>query len=373
MNDATNYAKSQADVFKQSLQYLVDAQNQQKMLDEQALSQRYTNLVNQVNQKRLPIEQQFGQDAKGAYVNKMLSQQNVNDSLNRMNLSNSGFGMGQRIGVDTAYGQNLNALTLNRNNQLTGINNEVTNVEGQRLTDLLGLQSQYAGRTGELNQYITKSVDEKYNQEYNNYMKNKEYEDMLKQQAWDNSYKNRALTTSSGGGGTSFTGGSAPLGDNPLPDPNIKQDAINRANAFIRALDKNAALIPDDTPLTTEEILARLGGGISNLESKNTTQPQVTQPAAKVDTTGPTIAKTTSTSNPLLQMEATPKTVTSANTKIVKQVSSPSTKLSTKAQQAMSRIPKNITSVELRKLLDTDVKYGKYTKKEADAIFNSFR
>ena len=60
MNDATNYAKSQADIFKQSLQYLVDAQNQQKMLDEQALSQRYTNLVNQVNQKRLPIEQQFG-------------------------------------------------------------------------------------------------------------------------------------------------------------------------------------------------------------------------------------------------------------------------------------------------------------------------
>lgn len=234
MNDATNYAKSQADLFKQSLQYLVEQQNQQKLLDEQALSQRYTNLVNQVNQKRLPIEQQFGQDAKGAYANKMLSQQNVNDSLNRMNLSNSGFGMGQRIGVDTAYGQNLNALTLNRNNQLSGINNEVTNIEGQRLTDLLGLQSQYAGRTGELNQYITKAVDEKYNQEYNNYMKNKEYEEMLKQQAWENDYKNRALKASSSGGGGSFGGGGTSFTDGGT------------------ILENNTPIQPAETPVTPQ-------------------------------------------------------------------------------------------------------------------------
>ena len=164
----------------------------------------------------------------------MLSQQNVNDSLNRMNLSNSGFGMGQRIGVDTAYGQNLNALTLNRNNQLTGINNEVTNIEGQRLTDFLGLQSQYAGRTGELNQYITKSVDEKYNQEYNNYMKNKEYEEMLKQQAWENDYKNRTLKASSSGGGGSFGGGGTIFTDGGT------------------ILENNTPIQPAETPVTPQ-------------------------------------------------------------------------------------------------------------------------
>lgn len=196
MNDAKNYASGQADIFKQSLQYLVEQQNQQKLLDEQALSQRYTNLVNQVNQKRLPIEQQFGQDAKGAYVNKMLSQQNVNDSLNRMNLSNSGFGMGQRIGVDSAYGQNLNQLMINRNNQLTGLENQITNLQGQQQSDMLGLQSTYAGRLGDLNKYIAESVNNKYQQEYSNYMAQKQYEDRLKQQAIDNTYRVNALNAS---------------------------------------------------------------------------------------------------------------------------------------------------------------------------------
>lgn len=248
MNDAINYAKSQADIFKQSLQYLVEQQNQQKLLDEQALNQRYTNLVNQINQKRLPIEQQFGQDAQGAYINKLLGAKQIEGNLSRMGLSSSGFGLTQQALNETGYGQNLNALTLNRNNQLSGINNEITNVEGQRLSDLLGLQSQYAGRLGELNQYITKSVDEKYNQEYANFMKNKEYEDRLKQQALDNSYRNRALTINSGGG----SGGGPAWVDGGITEPPVDKPPVNNPTTTITDPNKKLRITQSPARLSSK-------------------------------------------------------------------------------------------------------------------------
>lgn len=227
MNDATNYAKSQADIFKQSLQYLVEQQNQQKILDEQALNQRYADLVNQINQKRLPIEQQYGQDTQGIYVNKMLGGEQIRQNLSRMGLNSSGFGLTQQALNEASYGQNLNQLMMNRNNQLTGLENQITNLQGQQQSDMLGLQSTYAGRLGDLNKYIGESVNNKYQQEYSNYMAQKQYEDQLKQQAIDNAYRVKALNASGGGGGDLFTDSpkitptnDEPINNAPTLDPN---------------------------------------------------------------------------------------------------------------------------------------------------------
>ena len=49
---------------KNSLQYLIEQQNQQKMLDQQALTQRYTNLVSQINQQKTPIQQRYSQHTR---------------------------------------------------------------------------------------------------------------------------------------------------------------------------------------------------------------------------------------------------------------------------------------------------------------------
>jgi len=224
INDATNYATGKADIFKQSLQYLVDAQNTQRLLDEQSMNKRYGNLVEQINQKRLPIEQQFGQDSQAAYVNKLLGGKKIEGEVSRMGLNSAGYGLTQQAQNETGYGQNYNALMLDRSNKLTGIDSEVTNTQGQQQVDALGLQSTYAGRLGELNQYISESTNNKYNQEYDTFVKNKQYEeqlkqqeyenaikvkqyeDALKQQAWENDYKNRALNASgSSGSGSSDT------------------------------------------------------------------------------------------------------------------------------------------------------------------------
>lgn len=218
LNDAKNYASEQADIFKQSLQYLVEQQNQQKILDEQALNQRYTDLVNQVNQKRLPIEQQYSQDAQGVYVNKMLGGEQIRQNLSRMGLNSSGFGLTQQALNETAYGQNLSNLMMNRNNQLTGLENQIANLQGQQQADMLGLQSTYAGRLGDLNKYIGESVDKKYQQEYNNYIAQKQYEDRLKQQAIDNTYRANALKNS--GGNITFS--DTPITKEPVVDSRPK-------------------------------------------------------------------------------------------------------------------------------------------------------
>lgn len=376
LNEATKYATNKADLFKQSLQYLVEQQNQQKLLDEQALSQRYTNLVNQVNQKRLPVQQQYEQDAQGAYVNKMMGGQEIQQNLSRLGLNSGGFGISQQAANNTSYGQNLNSLMLNRNNQMTGINNEVTNIEGQKLTDVLGLNASYSGRMGELNQYIGEATNSKYEQEYSTFMKNKEFEEQLKQQAWDNDYKNRTLRASSSSGGSSgWTSGNSETAKSP--EQIIKNDVLTQANEYIKSLGQGLLPIPTNTDKTPEQIQAYVNYLKKEYEpyaDKTTTANSDLGVRAILGPKGPTKQNATNMLHPLAQVEENLKnSVTSASTKVIKQVSTPGIKLSKNAQTAIKMLPKNITATELRKILDKDVKYGKYTKKEADAIFNSFR
>lgn len=273
LNDAKNYASGQADIFKQSLQYLVEQQNQQKILDEQALNQRYADLVNQINQKRLPIEQQYGQDTQGIYVNKMLGGEQIRQNLSRMGLNSSGFGLTQQALNEASYGQNLNALMLNRNNQLTGLENQITNLQGQQQSDMLGLQSTYAGRLGDLNKYIGESVNNKYQQEYSNYMAQKQYEDQLKQQAIDNAYRLKALNASSGGGGGGvlFPEGTPkitptidePINNAPIVDPNkplkiTQSPARLSSKAALNYYDKNVV-----NNMTYAKLDKHLGDGLA--------------------------------------------------------------------------------------------------------------
>ena len=46
MNNANNYAQQQADIFKQSLQYLIDQQNTRKQSAMELLNRNYENAIN---------------------------------------------------------------------------------------------------------------------------------------------------------------------------------------------------------------------------------------------------------------------------------------------------------------------------------------
>ena len=149
-NDISSMAQGAATTFKDSLQYLVDAQNQQKLRDEQAATQRYQNLLTQINQQRDPIQQQYAQDSQSAYINKMLAGKQVGQNLNQLGLNTQGFGVSQMLQNETAYGQNLNQLTMGKNQALQGLDNQAVNATGEYNAGQLALSSTYAGRLADL-------------------------------------------------------------------------------------------------------------------------------------------------------------------------------------------------------------------------------
>lgn len=226
-NNISSMAQSAADTFKNSLQYLVDAQNQQKLLDEQTATQRYQNLLTQINQQRDPINQQYAQDSQSAYINKMLAGKQVGQTLNQLGLNTQGFGVSQMLQNETAYGQNLNQLTLGKNQALQNLDNQSINATGDYNADMLALSSTYAGRLSDLQKYIGEQSLNKYNTVYSQLAEAKAYEDQLAQIAWENDYKNRQLaeqkrqTNLSAGGGPVF-------GDN---SKDLKIDAFGNNQA----------------------------------------------------------------------------------------------------------------------------------------------
>ena len=178
---------------KNSLQYLIEQQNQQKMLDQQALTQRYTNLVSQINQQKTPIQQRYSQDTQGAYVNKMLAGKQLEQNLSQMGLNTQGFGVTQQMLNENSYGQTVGNLAMDRNTQLQNLQNQILNTQGQQQADLYSLDATYAGRLADINKYITESTQEKYNTEYARKLDEIRYGDQLKQQAVDNSFRNKQL------------------------------------------------------------------------------------------------------------------------------------------------------------------------------------
>jgi hypothetical protein len=196
-NEANKYAQQQADTFRNSLQYLIDQQNQQKLIDEQTATSRYQNLLTQINQQIDPINTQYKNDAQQAYINKMLGSKEIEANLSQMGLNTQGFGVTQQALNESSYGSNLNALKINRNETLQNLENQATNATGEYNTDLLSLSSDYSGRLSELMQAIESQVASKYDTTYDNYVKNQQYKDALKQQAeqnklsWYNAYTSR--------------------------------------------------------------------------------------------------------------------------------------------------------------------------------------
>lgn len=230
--EAKTYATTEADTFRNSLQYLIEQQNQQQLLTEQAASQRYQNLLNQINQQKQPIQQQYQIDAQQAYINKMLAQKQTESNLSRLGLNTQGFAIGQLAQNENAYASNLNALKINKNQMLQNIANQGVNATGEYNANMLDLGADNQRKLLELLQTIEAQVNNKYNntyaaavanQEYNDAMKQQAYErafkeqqyadqlkqqeyentiaqqkyaDQLKQQAWENAYNNRQLAAS---------------------------------------------------------------------------------------------------------------------------------------------------------------------------------
>lgn len=163
---------------------------------KQATTDYYTNMMNN-------LENAYNKDVKSAYANSMTNRQNLTNSLNRMGLSNSGYGVSQLLGINSQYSKNLadlqNTLTTNKAN--TGYQQQ------QALADLYNT---YNTNKTKLDQYLYEAGQSAYNDAFDrNY---KAQQDAISN-ALQQQYYNYLQTSSRSGGGY------GPYEDTPVNTP----------------------------------------------------------------------------------------------------------------------------------------------------------
>lgn len=237
MNNANTYAQQQANIFKESLQYLIDQQNEQKKLAEQLINKNYENAINKINQGRIPIEQQYKADAQQAYTNKMLAGQQLQSDLNTLGLNTTGFGVSQNMMNENAYSANLNQLALDRNASIRELDAKLGDLEAQKGTDLLNLEIDYADRLATLNQYINEQVENKYQTEYNKFYTDMQYKNQLAYRGSGGSSGSSGSSGSKGSSGFSSSSGFKNTAEDTVDYADAfgnSQDTVNKSNYYFK-------------------------------------------------------------------------------------------------------------------------------------------
>ena len=139
-------------------------------------------ILNQLNQNKIDYQNQYDKGARGAYVNKMQNIQQVDNELARLGLTDSGFGVSQKLFADSLYSQNMQGLQDALQTGLRDVDNKVVNQNLKLQEILAGLDRDKAGDMLNYNKYITDKTEQIRNNERDNYFREQE---LLRQQQLD--------------------------------------------------------------------------------------------------------------------------------------------------------------------------------------------
>lgn len=178
---ANTYATNAKNEYLNSLSYLTDDLAAQNKLNQEALTQKYNNLFDQINRQQDVVNQQYTQDAQSAYLNKLLAGRALDESLSQLGLSTGGFGVNQRLANETAYGQNLAALQQTRSEGLRDIANQLTDAMGEYNVANKELSSDYLAQLLAAKQTQQSMADKQYQTAYEQFLDDLRYQDELKQ------------------------------------------------------------------------------------------------------------------------------------------------------------------------------------------------
>ena len=105
---ATNYAKSKASDYEKKLtQMLLSPLAGQKQSAQETLKTNYDKLMGALDYSGEKLQKQYNTSAREAYVNKILSTNNLKYKLNELGLATSGAGIDQYYDLENSYGKNL--------------------------------------------------------------------------------------------------------------------------------------------------------------------------------------------------------------------------------------------------------------------------
>lgn len=174
---------------------------------KQATTDYYTNMMNN-------LQNAYNKDAKSAYANSMTNRQALSNSLNRMGLTNSGYGVSQLLGINSQYSKNLADLqnTLATNKANTGYQQQ------QALADLY---SNYTTNKNALDQYLYEAGQKAYD---NAFDRRYQAEQDAIANALQEQYNNYLMYSASRSGGGSKSSSS---------DDDIDLDSIDNTNTSL--------------------------------------------------------------------------------------------------------------------------------------------
>lgn len=163
---------------------------------KQATTDYYTNMMNN-------LQNAYNKDAKSAYANSMTNRQTLSNSLNRMGLTDSGYGVSQLLGINSQYSKNLADLqnTLATNKANTGYQQQ------QALADLY---SNYTTNKNALDQYLYEAGQKAYD---NAFDRRYQAEQDAIANALQQQYYNYLMYSSRSGGGSGGSRSSGGSGD----------------------------------------------------------------------------------------------------------------------------------------------------------------
>ena len=190
---AQTFAEQQAALLKQQLADLYTNQASVKDASVAEAEAKKQQLLAAINQQQQTVQTQYGTDAKQAYINKMLAGNTVNDNLSRMNLNNTGFGVGQQLANETAYGSNLSSLQNTRNTNLQSLINKANDTELGYNTDVAGINSNYAANLADTDQYVQSALQNAKESAYDKYISDQQYQDSINQQSFENDISRQNL------------------------------------------------------------------------------------------------------------------------------------------------------------------------------------
>ena len=192
---ASNYAKKAADEYRSTFDSTLDDLLKLSNLQREQVTNNYNNLVNKINANRTSLQEQYRTNARQAFVNKLLADQQTTDTLSRMNLNQSGFRLTQDTLNNNQYSANLNQLALAEDAGLRDLDTQGLNALNDYNNNLLKVDLDYGNKLAALKQEIADKVNTYYNKEYDKFYNDLKYQDQLKQQALENQMKQQQLNT----------------------------------------------------------------------------------------------------------------------------------------------------------------------------------
>ena len=213
---AEEYAKQQTSNVSSENEALLEQYRKIAEQQKQALANKKLQTENQINSQRDTVLQNYNNNSRQAYINKMLASKNVEQELSQRGLNTSGLVASAYANVENSYGNNLANLQTARDNSIKDIDTQLNNAQLEYASMENELLANIASAELELQKYGNELAYQKYQDALNNYLNFVSYDyqkeqDALAQSNWQKEYelaKKNLISSSSSRNSSSTSSGS---------------------------------------------------------------------------------------------------------------------------------------------------------------------